>query len=88
MIDHTLKDLGELVAANPDVPWDTFVCTPVLESKNGKALGTATRCAVTAGGLTVMVRLPHEVTIGRAGSWPPRTVIDAMMETLGPAAEV
>lgn len=85
MADRTLKELTEFVTARPDLPWGEFSCTPVLEfDQKGKSLTTVKRCAITAGGVTAVVRLPHQVTIGKGLSWPPESVRNAMLEALGP----
>ena len=89
MTDRTLKDLVKFVIASPELPWGDFSCTPVLEfDAHGKALSTVKRCAVTVGGVTTVVELPQHVTRGKGHPWPPKSVIDAMMEAVGPVATV
>lgn len=86
MSDRRLKDVTGIVGANPQVPWGDFQCTPVIEcNAEGKAIDTATGCAITAGEMTVVLRLPQRVAIGTGASWPPKAVMDKMMEAVGPA---
>ncbi len=85
MPDHSLKELVDIVGTNPQVPWSDFRCTPVLEfDAEGKATGTAGRCAITAGDVTTVIKLPHRMAIEKQQSWPPQAVVDAMMEAVGP----
>lgn len=87
MADRSVEELLKFVAGNPQIPWADFSCTPVLEfDADGKALTTARRCAVTAGGTTVVVHMPHRITIGKGQPWPPKAIIDGMMEAVGPVA--
>lgn len=85
MTDRTLKEFTDFVVASPHLPWGEFSCTPVLEfDQVGKALTMVKRCAITAGGVTTVVRLPQHVTIGERQPWPPQAVLDAIMEAIGP----
>ena len=85
MADHNLEELPKLVAANPGISWADFNCTPVIDfDANGKALTTVRRCAITTNHLTVVVRLPHHAVFEKGAPWPPKAIIDAMMEAVGP----
>ena len=85
MTDRTLKELTQLVMASSKQHWEDFSCTPVLEfDRHGKPRDTATRCAITAHGMTVVVKLPEQIAIGQRQPWPPQSVMTAMMEALGP----
>jgi hypothetical protein len=85
MADPNLQEFLQFVAANPQMPWADFSCTPVLDlDAGGKASTAVRRCAVTAGAVTVLVHLPHRLPIGKGESWPPKFIVDAMLEAVGP----
>ena len=89
MADHNLEELPKLVAANPNVSWADFTCTPVIDfDVNGKALTTARRCAITANHLTIVVKLPHSAIFDKGKPWPPKAITDVMMEAVGPVVPV
>ena len=89
MTDCNLEELPKLVAANPDISWTDFSCTPVIDyDANGKALTAVRRCAVTANHLTVVVKLPHHAVVKKGAPWPPKAVTDVMMEAVGPMVSV
>lgn len=88
MADHNLAELPQLIAANPQLPWDNFSCTPVIDfDAGGKALNTAKRCAITAGKVTLVMHLPHHVTLNKSEPWPPKAIMDLMAEAIGPEAD-
>ena len=90
MPDFSVKQLMTIVESNPDIPWADFECTPILAAgEDGKKLSrTAKRCAITAGGITVVARLPHESSVGSGTAWRPQPILDAIMEIIGPTVPV
>lgn len=89
MADCTLEELPKLVAANPDIAWADFSCTPVIDfDASGKARTAVRRCAVTASQLTIVVKLPHQAVLQKGAPWPPKAVADVMMEAVGPMVPV
>ena len=89
MADRYLEELPKLISANRDVSWADFSCTPVIDfDADGKAQTTVRRCAVTAGQVTVVVKLPHPATFKKGEPWPPKAITDVMMEAVGPMVSV
>jgi hypothetical protein len=86
MADYNLAELPQLIAANPQLPWADFSCTPVIDFEaNGQVLTTAKRCAITAGKVTIVVHLPHHAVLNKGAPWPPRAIMDLMASAVGPA---
>ena len=85
MADRKLEELPKLIAANPEISWTDFGCTPVIDfDANGKAVTTVRRCAITANHVTVVVKLPHPASFKKGEPWPPTVITDVMMEAVGP----
>jgi len=89
MTNHNLQELPQIIAVNRDISWADFICTPVIDfDADGKALSAVRRCAITASHRTIVVRLPHRTTLDNGEPWPPKAVVDVMIEAVGPTVSV